>query len=154
MEAAREDEGPGLSHSDEEEDGELSSDEQIVTSERDAVVERVEPGWHQASAEGHGLDATARGSNFDRGGQEETAITSLTSGNEPLKESGRSSTGSGAPSVARSVSVETGLRNLKDSEGGAPEKGERTLFMSFANTRGSPPGINVVDGYSDADITP
>lgn len=134
MEAVKEDEGPGLSHSDEEEDGDLSNDEEGITSEGDAVVERVEPERH-ASSEDHGLDATARWTTFDHGGQEETAITRLSFGNEPVKESDRSSTGSGAPPVARNVSVETGLRNLEVSEGDAPGKGEGTLFMCFVNTR-------------------
>lgn len=152
METVREEEGPGLSHSDEEEDGDLSSDEGAIIPERETVVERVEP-EDDASTGDHGLDATARGSDADDSGQGERAITRLSCRNEPLEENGRSSTGSGAPSVVRSVSVETGPRNLKVSEGDAPEKGERTLFMSFVNTRASRPGFNVVDDYSDA-ITP
>ena len=124
MGAVREDEDPGFSHSEEEEEGDLSDDEEVIASEGDAEEERVEP-EHVASAEDHGLDsATARGSNLDHGGQEETAITRLSLENEPRKESGRSSTGSGVPSVARSVSVETGLRNLEISEGDTPETGE------------------------------
>lgn len=112
MEAAREDEGPVLSHSDED----LSNDEEAIASGGDAVVERAEP-KHQTSAEDYGLGATDRRSNLDHGGQEETAITRLSFGNKLLKESGRSSSGSGVPSVARNVSVET------------PEKGERALFV-------------------------
>lgn len=126
MDTVREGEGPGLSHSDEEEDEDLSSDEEVIASERDATAERAEP-KHHASAGGHGLGATARGSNPDHGGQGETEITRPTFGNGPLEESGRSSTGSGVPSVARSVSVETGLQNLKVSEGDRPEKGECVL---------------------------
>lgn len=125
MENVKGDEDPGFSHSDEEEDGNLSADDEAIALERDGMGERVgsEP---EASTEDHGLDAPARGSNHDHGGQEETAIIRLSSEDEPVEEIVRSSTGSGAPSVARSVSVETGLHNLKVSEGHVPEKGERT----------------------------
>ena len=149
MEAVREDEGPGSSsHSDEEEDGEDSSDEEAIASEREGVAEPVGP-EQEASTEDHGLGATTRGSNLDHGGRGETAITSLSFGNEPMKENGRSSTGSGVPSVARSVSVETGLRKLKVSEGNAPERGERTLGVCFVNSRARRLGFNVVEDYSD-----
>ena len=148
METAREEEGPGLSHSDEEECGDLSDDEEAVTSEREGVIERVEPG-HQSCSEDHGLGVTARGSNLDHVGREETAITSLSSGDERLKENVRSSAGSGEPSAPRSVSVETGLRNLKVSEGNASEEGEKTLFMPS----GPRSGFSVGDDYFDV-ITP
>ncbi|KAF9777397.1 RIO1-domain-containing protein [Thelephora terrestris] len=125
MGAVGEDEDRGFSHSEEEEDGEdLSNDEESIASERDAEKERGEA-EHDGSAEDHDLDATARGSNLDHGGQEETAITRTSPENEPGRENDRSSTGSGVPSVPRSVSVETGQRNLKISERDAPEKGER-----------------------------
>ncbi|KAF9785510.1 RIO1-domain-containing protein [Thelephora terrestris] len=75
MGAVGEDEDRGFSHSEEEEDGEdLSNDEESIASERDAEKERGEA-EHDGSAEDHDLDATARGSNLDHGGQEETAIT-------------------------------------------------------------------------------
>jgi hypothetical protein len=128
MDTVREGEDREFSLSDEEEDGDLSNDEDGIAPERDAGDERAEP-EDNASAEGHGLDATARRSTLDRGDHEETVITGLSIENEGREESGRSSTGSGVPSVARSVSVETGLRELKVSEGGEPEKGERTPFV-------------------------
>lgn len=130
METVRGDEDPGFSHSDEKEGGDLSTDDEAISSEGDPMEERIGP-EPDASAEDHGPDATARGSNVDHGGDEETAITRLSFVDEPLEESARSSTGSGAPSVERSVSVETGLRNLKVSEGEAPGKGERTPVMFF-----------------------
>jgi hypothetical protein len=132
MDTVREGEDREFSHSDEEEEGgDPSNDEEEIAPERDAGEGETEPG-HDASAESHGLDATARRSNLDRGGQEETVITGLSVENEGREESGRSSTGSGLPSVARSVSVETGLRDLKVSEGGEPEKGERSVKSPFA----------------------
>jgi len=144
MEAVRGDEDPGFSYSDEREDGDLSTDDEAITSERGEMKERVEPG-PDASAEDHGLDGTARGSNHGHGGQEETAIIRPSPADEPVEENARSSTGSGVPSVLRSVSVETGLRNLKVSEGGVPEKGERTPVMSLVNARAPRLGFSVVD---------
>jgi len=142
------DEDPGSLHSDEEEDGDHSGDEG-TGSERDATGENAgsDP---EASSESHGPNPTARGSNLDRGGQKETAVPRLSPADEPEEESGRSSTGSGAPSVMRSVSVETGLRNLKVSEGDAPEKGERTSIMPLVKARAPRPGISVVCVCSNA----
>jgi len=139
IEAGRGDEDPGFSHLDEE-DGDPSTDDESNASERDATKERVgpEPG---TSAEDHGLDASAPESDFGHGGQEEVTITRLSSVDEPLEESGRSSRGSGAISAAQSVSVEAGLRNLKVSERDAPEKGERTPVMSFVKPRAPHPGF-------------
>lgn len=134
MEAMRRDEDPEFSHSDREEDGECSTDDETIASERDVVEERVGP-ESDASAEDRGPDAIAQGSNLDRGSGEETAIMRPSSTDEPLEESPRSSTGSGVPLVARSVSVETGLRNRKVSEGGVPRKGERTLVVSLVKAR-------------------
>jgi len=123
MEAVRGDEDLEVSHSDEGEGEDLSTDDEAITSERDVMEERVGPG-PDTSAEDHGLDATARESNSNHGGREGTVIIRPSSVDEPLEESARSSTGSGVPSVARSVSVETGLRNLKVLEGDIPEKGD------------------------------
>ena len=148
MEAAGGGEDLEFLHSDGEEDGDRSTDDEAITSERDGVDERVGPEL-DASAEDHGLDGTARGSNRGHGGQRETAIIRPSSVDEPLEESARSSTGSGIPSVARSVSVKTGLRNLKVSEGSVPEKGERTPVMSLVNARAPCPGFSVVDVHSD-----
>ena len=145
MEAVREDEDPEFSHSDEEEGGDRSTDDEAITSERDEMEERVEP-EPDASAEDHGLDGTAR--NLGHGGQE-TAIIHPSSADEPVEESARSSTGSGVPSVARSVSVKTGLRNLEVSEGDVPRKGERTPVVSLVNGHGPCPGFSVVDVHSD-----
>ena len=103
------------------------------------MEERVGSG-PDASAEGHGLDDTDRGSNPNRGDQEETAIVGLSPADEPLKENARSSTGSGVPPVMRNVSVNTGLRNIKVSEGDAPGKGERIP----AKARAPHPGTGVV----------
>jgi len=115
-------EDPGTSYSDEEEDGDHSDDEE-KGSERDStgVDAGLDP---DASAEGHGPDTTARRANHDHGGQKEAVITPLSPAEGPAGEGARSSTGSGVPSVVRSVSVETGLRNLKVLEGGGPEKGD------------------------------
>lgn len=107
-------------------------------------MERVGSG-PDASAEGHGPDDTDQGSNPNRGDQEKTAIVRLSSADEPLEESVRSSTGSGVPSVVRNVSVNTGLRNMKVSEGDAPGKGARNP----AKARASHPGTGVVDVRSD-----
>ena len=148
MEAARGDEDPESTHSDEEEDGDLSTDNEAIPLERDGMEERVGP-EPEASAEDRGLDPTARRSSHDRGGQEETVIIRTSSVDEPLKEGARSSTGSGAPSVARSVSVKTGLRNLKVSEGDIPDKGERTAVTSLVKTRGPRLGFSVVGVCSD-----
>lgn len=122
MEAVKGDEDPESSCSDEEGDGNRSSDEEAITSERDATEERGGPDA-DASAEGHGLGTPARGSNLEPRGQKETEIPGPFSVDNPLKEDVRSNTGSGAPSVSRDVSVEAGLRNLKVSEGDVPEKG-------------------------------
>jgi len=152
MESARGDEDPGSPHSDEEEDGDPSTEDEAISSEGDPMEERIGPG-PDASAEDHGLDATARGSNVEKGGQGETAIIRLSSVEDPLEESPRSSTGSGVPSAEWSVSVETGLRNLKVSEGDAPGKGERTLVMSFFSvnkTRAPRTGFSETDVCSDA----
>lgn len=119
-------------HSDEEEDGDHSGEDgEAVAPEEDAAEERVGPD-PDASTEDHGLNATTRGPNPDHGCQKLTAITRLSSVDEPLEEITRSSTGSGASPVVRSVSVETGLRNLEVSEGGVLEAGERTPVLSFA----------------------
>ena len=139
METSRGGEDQEISHSDEEEDEDLSTADQATTSEGDAMEERVGSG-PEASAEGHGLDDT------DRGDQEETAIVRPSSADEPLKESARSSTGSGVPSVARNVSVNTGLRNIKVSEGDASGKGERNPGYVSCKS----PWSSVVDVYSDA----
>lgn len=129
MEAVKEGEDRGFSHSDEEE-GDPSSDEEAITRESDTVEGRDRPG-DDASTEEYGLDAPARGSGHDHDGEEEAKIVRLSSVNEPLEENGRSNTGSGVPSVARNTSVETGLRNLKILEGGGPEKGERTRCTMY-----------------------
>ena len=122
MEAVKGDEDPGFSCSDEEEDGDHSGDEETVASERDATEERGGPDTG-ASAEDHGLGDTARGSNLGPRGQKEIAIPRPISVDNPLEEDVRPNTGSGAPQFSRDVSVETGLRTLKVSAGGVPEKG-------------------------------
>jgi len=115
MEAVKGDEDPGSPHSDEEEGGDHSSNEEAIASEGYATEERGGP-----DAEDRGLGTTARGSNLGPGGQKETAIPRQFSVKTSLEEDVRSNTGSGEPS---DVSVEAGLRNLKVSEGGVPEKG-------------------------------
>ncbi|KAF9650483.1 RIO1-domain-containing protein [Thelephora ganbajun] len=90
METMKGDEDQESPHPDEEEDGDLPDDEAIA-SERDVTQERVGPKL-DASTEGRGLEATARGSNLGSGGREETAITRPSSVDEPLEESDRSST--------------------------------------------------------------
>ena len=124
MEALKGDEDPGSSHSDEEEDGDHSGDDgEAIASEEDATGGRIGPD-PKASAEDHGPGATARGPNLDHGFQTKTAIGCPSSMDESPKESTRSITGSGASSVARSVSVETGLRKLAISGGDVLETGE------------------------------
>lgn len=112
----------------EEEDGELSNDEETISSEGNVVEERGKPEYRASAVDG--LNATGWEPNADHGSREETAITRLLPlEDEPREENDRSSAGSGVPSVRRSVSVETGLRGLKILEGDWPEKGERRRFV-------------------------
>lgn len=141
MEAVREDEDPESSHSEEEEDGDLSNDEEVISSGGDAMEVREGP-EPNASAECHRLDPTVRKSNLAHGGREETAIKRLSFGDELGEGSRRSSTGSGVPSVSRNIPVETELRNLEISEGDAPEKGERSFLASSVKARRPCPGFN------------
>ena len=123
MGAVNGDEDPALSHSTEEEGEDHSSEDGTVSSEKDATEERAGP-VPDAFAKDHGLEATARGHNLDHGTQKVTIVARPSSMDELLEESLPSSTGLGVPPVARSASVEAGLRNLTVSEGEVPGKGE------------------------------
>lgn len=123
METVKGDEDPGSSSSGEGEDEDHSEDDESAAPERDTTEERVgqDP---EASADGHGLDTTARGSDLNHGGQKETAIAHPSCVDESVMEGIRSNTGSGVLSATQSVSVEAEVRNLEVSEVGVPEKGE------------------------------
>jgi hypothetical protein len=125
METVKGDEDPGSSPSDEEEDEDRSDTDEGIASKGDITEERVES-VPDASAEDHGLDATARRANR---GVQVAAIARLSPAEDPLEERLQSSTGSGILPAIRSASVETGLRNLEVSEGDVPEEGERTLVL-------------------------
>jgi len=141
MEAVREEGDREFSHSEEGEEGDLSNDEETVSSGGDAVEvgDGSEP---NASAECHRLDGTVRQSHLDHGGREETAIKRLSFGDELGEGSRRSSTGSEVPSAAQNIPVETELRSLEISEGEPPKKGERSSLASSVKARRPCPGFN------------